>query len=160
MALSVVVPHVVGMLHARTGVWAVEHGARLVQLDGDDGYWRLLADEWHRPGDLVVVEQDIVPAPGVVADMLACPALWCTSPYRGHRGQRHADALGCARFSAALKRTVPDLVARVGEVVDPDAPARHWCVLDVRLAALLRAAGHEPHEHAESEHLHVYGGRV
>lgn len=153
----IVVPHVAPMLRPETAIWARHYGATLVELPKDDheAYWRLLAHHWRQPGDLVVVEQDIVPAPGVVDEMLTCNSLWCASPY-WVTGRWLSDGLGCTRFSAGLKSAVPDLLERVGYDTGPDAPAKHWCLLDWRTSRLLRSLGHEPHEHERSTHLHTY----
>lgn len=104
----------------------------------------------------MVVEQDIVPAPGVVDDMLTCDRPWCTSPYWVAGKDWLTDGLGCVRFSAALKSTEPDLLTEVGTITSPDGPERAWWLLDERLSGRLRSLGYEPHEHDRSTHLHVY----
>lgn len=79
---TVVVPYVAGRLHPETEKWTVESGATLHELSLDhDAYWKALVSWWKRPGDLVVVEHDVVPASGVVEQMLKCSHLWCSSPY-------------------------------------------------------------------------------
>lgn len=154
----IVVPHVSPMLRPETAIWARHYGATLVELPKDDheAYWRLLAHHWAGPGDLLVVEQDIVPAPGVVDEMLTCPKLWCASPYWIAGRDWWADGLGCTRFSAGLKAAEPDLLDEIGTVVSPDGPERAWWLLDERLSRQLRSLGHEPHEHERSTHLHTY----
>lgn len=154
-----VVPYVPGMLHPATERWAREHDARLVEIQPDDteGYWRLLVAEWAQPGDLVIVEQDILPAPGVVAEMVACRRPWCTSPYpitiHGHLVR---TSLGCVKFAARLKIRHPDLMRRLGEVADTGLPARDWRRLDVRLGPLLEQLRYRAHAHRRSNHLHDY----
>jgi hypothetical protein len=157
---TIVVPHIPGMLHPCTRDWATARHARLVALDPYDteAYWRLLRDEGADPGDLLIVEQDIVPAPGVTTAMLACPHPWCTSPYPIASRQLH-DGLGCTKLSDSLKTQHPDLMDRLGEVDGDGLPAKDWRRLDVRLSKLLRGLGYEPHQHAPSEHLHDYRER-
>jgi hypothetical protein len=147
------------MLRSETAIWARHHGATLVELDREDwtAYWRLLAHHWRAPGDLLLVEQDILPAPGVTTDMLACDHLWCSSPYWSVN-RWLPDGLGCARFSEALKRSLPDALVHVGRMHDGDGAQGVWWLLDHRLSGYLRSAGHEPHEHERSTHLHEYGG--
>lgn len=159
--MSVSVPHVPALLHERTRAWAQEHGAELVGLVpvDDAHYWRWLANEWSTSGDTVIVEQDIVPAPGVVDDMLTCPQSWCASPYLIAGDRMLAEGLGCTKFSARLKVEHPDLLERVGLIEDDLQPARSWRRLDTRIARVLTGHGYMPHEHAVSEHLHDYRTR-
>lgn len=78
----IVVPFVVGRLHPETRQWASDEGVVPHELPlAHDAYWKALVGWWKRPGDLAVVEQDVVPAPGVVTEMLDCPHPWCSSPY-------------------------------------------------------------------------------
>jgi hypothetical protein len=154
-----VVAAVSGMLHERTRAWADAHGARVAWLEADaEAYWRLLADEWAAPGDLLLVEHDIEPAPDVTAAMVACPRPWCSSPYRIAHSWL-AEGLGCVKFSARLKARHPDLMTRLGEITGDGLPKRDWHRLDVRLARLLRGLGYTPHTHRRSLHLHDYGAR-
>jgi hypothetical protein len=147
-----------GMLHPQTRAWAVQHSARIIDLAADhESYWRLLAAEWARPEDLLLVEHDMLPAPGVTESMTACPRPWCTSPYRIEHSWLD-DGLGCVKLAARLKQRHPDLMTRLGEISD-GSPAKDWHRLDTRLSALLRGHGYRPHPHRRSEHLHNYGRR-
>lgn len=151
----ILVPFSEGMLNPKTAAWAEASGARTVDVGGsDDAYWRMLADAWTGDEDLVVVEQDIVPAPGVVAAMTSCQAMRCSSPYLIGGKLLVDHCLGCARFSIGLQRAVPDAVERAGEPLWETEPRRSWWTLDFRLDHVLRSAGHVPHRHARSVHLH------
>ena len=141
-------------LHPLTASWAAEHGATLCHVDRPDGYWEALAVLWTIPGDLVVVEHDMLPAPGVTETMAACRRPWCTSPYRVEAGMAR-ESLGCTRFAARLKTRHPNLMGRLGEIGD-ELPAKDWRRLDVRLARLLRDLGYRAHTHRLSAHLHNY----
>lgn len=178
--MGISIPHVNGMLHERTRVWwesprtCDDQLAWLVELDAadDTAYWRWLADEWSvtEPDlferytvpvtpDLVIVEQDMVPAASVVDQMLKCARPWCVSPYQISSGMWLDEGLGCTKFAARLKTRHPDLMERVGEIDDDGQPAKTWRRLDTRIARLLRQLGYAPHRHARSEHLHDYGTR-
>jgi hypothetical protein len=160
-AVTVVVPYVPGLLHAQTEAFAnARDDAHLHDVSGsDDAYFRLLAEEWHMDGDLLIVEQDMVPAPGVVEEMLACRWPWCASPFEVANRQEITDGLGCTKFSAMLKALRPQLMRTVGEICDDGLPAKNWRRLDTRISRTLRAAGHRPHLHAVSTHLHDYRTR-
>lgn len=158
------VPFVPGMLEAETREWADANDALLIVLSCADpaDYWDLLASQWEHysaGGPITVVEQDVVPAPGVVDDMERCPRPWCSSPYRLGTGVWLTEGLGCTKFSAKLVARHPDLMARVGEIDDDGLPAKDWHRLDVRIARVLTQMGYKVHAHRRSRHLHDYTKR-
>jgi hypothetical protein len=78
----IAVPYVPEKLHFETAAWAANHGAHMRDVSGDDtAYHAALCDWWAEPGDLLLVEHDMLPAGGVVEEMLNCPEAWCSSPY-------------------------------------------------------------------------------
>lgn len=157
--MNVLVAAAPGMLHERTRDWAEQCGARIAWLDPDsESYFRLLEAEWTRPGDLLLVEHDMLPAPGVTESMTACPRPWCSSPYRIAHSWL-TEGLGCVKLAARFKTRHPDLMARLGQITGDGLPAKDWHRLDTRLAALLRGHGYAPHPHRRSVHLHDYGAR-
>jgi hypothetical protein len=146
-------------LHPVTARLANAHapGHERVRLDPDDdtAYWRLLADCWPLPGDLVVVEQDIGIHDGVVEGLTACREPWCGHPYA--IGQQLLVCLGCTRFTAELKRAEPDLLEAVGRDDTGGLPARVWQRLDVRILDELRRRGYSQHRHEPPvRHYHRY----
>lgn len=146
-------------LHPVTARLANAHapGHERVRLDpaDDAAYWRLLAESWRKPGDLMVVEQDIGLRAGVVESLAACPEPWCGFPYP--IGRQLLVCLGCTRFSTALKAAEPDLLDVVGEDATGGLPARDWRRLDVRILDHLRARGYRQHEHLPPvRHFHKY----
>lgn len=178
--MGISIPYVDGMLHERTRDWwkaprtSNDQLVWTVTLDATDdvAYWRWLVEEWTvtEPDaferytvpvtpDLLIVEQDMVPAPGVVDRMLDCPRPWCSSPYRIGSGIWLDEGLGCTKFAVRLKTRHPDLMQRVGDLDDDGQPAKTWRRLDTRIARLLRDLGYAPHRHARSEHLHDYARR-
>ena len=163
----IVVPYVDDMLREETHLWAVRHRAILRCLPPrDDAYWQALCGWWqlgaHGYGyDLVVVEQDIVPAEGVVDEMLACDdEPWCTSPYP--RVQPPGDpnpgllehGLGCARFSMGFMASHPALMHVAGYPAGENEPIGAWWMMDARLNHVMRGLCLAPHLHRPSEHLH------
>lgn len=159
--MTVLLPYTPDRLEQRTSEWAYERGDVLaVNVSGaDDAYYRLLVAQWREPGDLLVVEHDMLPADGSVDEMLACRWGWCTAPYNIANGQQITDGLGVAKFSATLKALRPQLMDEVGALADDGLPPRDWRRLDTRISRILRAAGHQPHLHAPALHLHDYQSR-
>lgn len=151
------VPYVDGRLKVETAKWAFANQGRPVPLsDRDDSYYEALVGWWEQPGDLVIVEQDVVPAEGVVDEMLSCEFEWCSSPIWIDQGHLlYGWGLGCVKFSQDLRFRHSDLAVKAGQPgpFDPEPP-RAWWTLDVRLGALLARRGYLPHGHAESVHLH------
>jgi hypothetical protein len=147
-------------LHPDTERLLREHapGFIAVPIDpaDDDAYWRLLADEWQRPGDLIVIEQDIGIHAGVVEEFTQCREAWCGHPYWAGKTTA-AIALGCTRFTADLKAAEPDLFEVVGRASIPGARPRNWRFLDARLFRELRHRGYEPHKHTlQVEHYNLH----
>ena len=127
------------------------------ELDPADptAYARLLVEAWATPGDLVVVEHDVVIGPGVIEGFTACGEPWCGHPYA--IGEQLLVCLGCTRFTAGLKAAMPDLMAAAAAVDTGGLPAGDWRRLDVRIGDLLEAHGHNRHPHDPPvTHLHEY----
>ena len=104
---------------------------------GEEAYADLLESVWASGTDVILVEHDVVPAPGVLDEMWACERDWCAVPYRC--GTVVTTALGCTKFSAALRHRNPDTINRIQQ--------RAWFNLDSQIVYTL-------HQHGESEHLH------
>lgn len=153
----VVVPFV--DLHPRTRELLDEHVpgwiAAELDRDDDDAYWRLISDEWARPGDLVIIEQDIGIAAGVIDGLTACAEAWCGHPY--WTANTPIIALGCTRFSATLKTNEPDIIATIPERRPEDVIGRHWLTLDAAIHHALTARGYTVHKHSpEVQHFRTY----
>ena len=159
---TVFVPYVVDMLRDATmdAVLAQAPAARFVPIDPADpyAYGRTLTRVAAESLDLIVVEQDVIPPPGAIAGLLACPDGWC-----GHRidcGNGPADAtLGLAKFGRQLLRRHPDLFVRAagrGKVGPCRVP---WNALDGWIRHVMRAWGVSWHPHSpQALHLHDYSG--
>lgn len=116
---------------------------------GDDErqYWWLLRGLWQDGEPFTIVEHDVIPPAGAVAEMWGCPEDWCAVPYPC--GGIVTTALGCTKFEAPLLARYPDLVERL-----PDA-ARAWHSLDNAVIGELHRRGEREHVHTPpAEHLH------
>lgn len=109
-------------------------------------YTRLLERLWASGEPFALVEHDIVPHPGALAELAACDWPWCSYAYR--LGSIVHAGLGCARFSASLLAAVPDAAEQTWRESTDVHPPGHWCSLDDRLRRVLARAGFAPHVHA------------
>ncbi|HEY7046580.1 MAG TPA: hypothetical protein VH373_05120 [Jatrophihabitantaceae bacterium] len=121
---------------------------RAIEIDDRTGYWRVLAEAWAWPGDLVVIEHDI----GIDADVLpgfaACPEPVCARPYRWTSGDRLITGFGCVRFRAEVKQAHPELFTEVGEL--------DWLLVEPRVGGELQRRVGRPHVHRPAvEHYGV-----
>lgn len=159
--MTVLLPYTPDRLEQRTSEWAYGRGdVEAVDVSGaDDAYFKVLAAQWREPGDLLIVEHDMLPADGCVDEMLACRWGWCSAPYEVANRQQITDGLGCTKFSGTLKMLRPQFMDEVGAIDDDGLPAKNWRRLDTRISRVLRAAGHRPHLHAPALHLHDYRAR-
>lgn len=160
----VVVPHVAGMLRPETvdAVCDQVHAARFVPLPADDptAYAALICQLWAAGEGFVIVEQDVVPPPGAIRALLACPRKWC-----GHLlpcGDRGLPAtLGLAGFSTDLLHKAPRAAERALRA--PGSPGGYvgWSGVDSALRHQLGPWRRHWHEHGPAAlHLHDYGADV
>src|SRR5688572_21038894 len=82
---------------------------RYVELNDDDGYRQLLKRIWQEGETVVLVEHDVVPWPGAIEELFACPCLWGSYSYRINGGIGIHHGLGCTKISGALMRMLPGL---------------------------------------------------
>jgi hypothetical protein len=162
----VLVPYVESMLHAETTRLIELHVPAEVdvvwrELDPAQptAYSRLLVEAWSWDGDLVLVEHDIGIRAGVIEGFESCRQPWCGHPYP--IGEQLLVCLGCTRFTAHLKASLPTLMAEAAAVgTEQDGggvPAGVWQRMDVRIGALLEAHGHQRHPHLPPvQHFHFY----
>lgn len=161
------VPFVPGMLHRDVLPAIVRDGLRPwpVDVSGDEfAYWRLLRGCWRLGRPLLIVEQDNVPHPGALRELLACPRPWCAYSYPvawGGIAETYGApiGLGCVRYSVELQDAHPALLAAdVPTYRGGGRDGRSWRVLDAALAQWLRGPyGTEPHRHyPDVEHRHTY----
>lgn len=125
-------------------------------LEEDTDYWQLLGEHWGEREGFLVVEQDIVIAPGVIEELKACPSDWCASPYP-YLGSPKAYGLGITKFHDRLISRHPDLFRGVymAGSGDDKHPPGHWCMLDYLIWHQLTLRGEmrcQKH-HIISEHI-------
>lgn len=99
-------------------------------------YGRLVNWLWAEHTGFILVEHDIVVRPDTIAELQACPELWCGFPYLEARGEP-VTGLGCTKFSRKLVRSVPP----------PIEPNTIWQNVDANVGPRLRALGFEIHRH-------------
>lgn len=109
--------------------WDVSHD--------DHAYGHLMRLLWLDRQPITIVEHDIVPWPGCIEELHACPAKWCANSYDWNGGIGVAHMLGCAKLSARLMVELPNVW---------DEPC-HWSQCDQRLFFAAREVGIEPHLH-------------
>lgn len=107
----------------------VEHTEHVV----GDGYGELLADYWTE--GFVVVEHDVAPWTGAIAQLAECGRDWCM--FRYPKQGELTRGLGCTKFSDRLVRAHPDL---------PDSwRGTDWRDLDGAVGTAVRSAtGSQP----------------
>jgi len=99
-------------------------------------YHELMLAVWAEGKGFTVVEQDIVPYVGAIAELEACPEPWDGKPY--WIGGTFDCYLGCTRFSDALVHDNPGLMESLDRLPDDGTPRRYWGRVDTRLAQVLR----------------------
>lgn len=84
-------------------------------------YGDVLRTLWRWPGEFVLVEQDVVPPPGAIAQLFTCDMPWCTHPHwmGDHYG---TSTTGLVRWSLGLRENLPALMDVVCSQTDP----RYW----------------------------------
>lgn len=136
--MRVVVPFVPGMLWPQTeaAARAYRPDPDLVELPAESpGAYALCLSAVSRWGeDVAILEQDVAPHGGALAELERCPEPWCAFPYSIEPTTR--ACLGCSRFRAELFAASPGVFDDLGP----------WRFLDLEVEARLRAAGY-PHPH-------------
>ena len=133
--------------------------AEFVDVTGDEhAYWREIRSRWTGDEDLIIVEQDVEIAEGVIESLAGCGRDWCCYAYRIFRTRvRLRDGLGCTKFSAALQRKVnPRRIAEGFALCKNCKGQGCWYHLDCRISGLLREDGLKPHVHGDVTHHHAY----
>lgn len=120
-------------------------------LVGEQDYDKALKDVWGK-GNLVVVEQDIVPTPEMIMNLFGCNEDWCIYEYE----IRYMDdknpaftpqtGLGCTKFSLNAQR-VAESEKWFGR--------GQWFNLDGRITGALVQAGYHPHVHGKVKHNRI-----
>ncbi len=69
---------------------------RLVKLESVYSYDMLFRELWAKGDPFILVEHDIIPWPGALAQLWTCPEPWCGFPYSNFGTFR--SYLGCTKF--------------------------------------------------------------
>jgi hypothetical protein len=116
-------------------------------------YFDLFAELWHAGETFMLVEHDIVIAPGTVMALEQCDRAWCACPigvtYR-HKGSTCAW-FQCNRWRRELMVRYPDLLDDVPEHL------RDWKVQDSVVAGRIRTVERE-HTHLDLLTFHLAAG--
>jgi hypothetical protein len=107
----------------------------MVKLERDLSYDQLFRELWDKAEPFILVEHDIVPWPGAVQELWACPEPWCGFPYSVF-GQLKSY-LGCTKFNPS----------QLGECPLPDE-LQSWQVMDRKIEAGMLKRGHKGHLHS------------
>ena len=105
---------------------------RLVRVEDDYHYGRLLCEQWATGLDVAVIEQDVVITADVAAAFHDCPSEYCAFPYEWQTTV--GVALGCTRFRGSFTARYPDAMREACET--PSAwtgQPGYWRQLDVFL---------------------------
>ena len=156
----IVLPYVYGRLNANTTLWASneQHRVHTVELDAYNpfAYGQMLQSLWNRHGDLIVVEQDVVPHDDAVTQFLGCQDPWCTCPYKVN-GVMYGRVLGCTKYSAKLQDEHPNLMWQAASNLGGTLRLAHWRQLNEAIIRQLDLRHIPLHEHPmPAEHLHDY----
>lgn len=91
---------------------------RIVHCPGPDPLdnARWLSTYWETPGDLLTLEQDIVPTPWHIKDLVQCPRRFCAFDFVLGHGVAWTQVpggtgIGLAKLSATARREVPSTPA-------------------------------------------------
>lgn len=155
---QVVVPYTLDGLRTETRDAVMAWGGDYVfhRLPDTDpyAYAHALIEWWRTPADLVVIEHDIVPTPGMIAGLLACPEPWCGHPYHVGDG-RYTYGLGLCKIGRSILDRYPGLA----EIALRDHRGRpgqvHWRSVNEAIERQLTRYGHRLHRHSPAAaHLH------
>jgi len=107
-------------------------------------YPRLFTEVWQKGTGFILVEDDVVPWPGALAELDGCDRECCGYEYPNaiiHEEPRSGwcASLGCTKFSQELTRRVP---------YDPEWQKRGWDSLDGAVFETLQREGVEMHVHS------------
>lgn len=118
----------------------------VVVCRGDYGYGNLIADLWAE-GGFVLVEDDIAPWPGAIAEVVDCPHDWCAFDYPIGGGRMVSS---CSHWGLGLVKVSDELAAADPSIAD-EWRRIHWRQLDrpvnaaiARVTGRARAHLHEP----------------
>jgi hypothetical protein len=151
-----------GDVHPRTAEALEAQSSRVEFVDvvgSPVAYWELVVRLWDEQEDFLLVEHDVVLAPGTIKRLESCPGWWCSCPpASGHiyaiRIPTDGDGWKAAhllanRFRRELMIALPTLVR------DIPKGGRHWTCLDVGMLEPLDFCGADVHIHHDAPVQHL-----
>lgn len=157
-ASYVVVPYIPARLRDETTDavmnWGGPYAFHSLPAGDPYAYGRALMDWWETHLDLVVVEHDVVPAPGMIAGLLDCAQPWCGHAY--HIGQgRFATGLGLCKISRSVMDAYPVLATLAMRDAQGRVGRMDWRGVNEALDRQMTRYGYTFHLHEPVvEHLH------
>jgi len=120
---------------------------RMVKLERDFSYDQLFRGLWAEGKPFIIVEHDIIPWPGAVQQLWACPEPWCGFPY--HVFGELRSYLGCTKIDPT----------RLGECPMPE-DLLSWQTMDSKIEETLVKRGFCGHLHSPAvSHLNFSHAR-
>lgn len=153
--MRVMVPYVSLQPATKRALELAGADAAFYDTSAPTAYWEALANWWCWGESFIVLEQDKVPEPGLLAELWECPEPWCAvgAPMRGTEEHAGYPSLSCTKFAASLMDAYPGLMRDVGEL-DLGLGEKEWSRLDLGIAGLLSSVA-DCHWHVGVvEHLH------
>jgi hypothetical protein len=95
----------------------------VVVTEGLNGYYDFFRERWREGKGFVLVEGDVLPWPGAIQQLLACPRDWCAHAYRLDSG--YVPAFGLVKFTSMLVKRTQGFLERIED--------RSWKALDSRI---------------------------
>lgn len=157
----IAVPYVDGMLRTETvdAIVAAVGPFTPWRLEPGDpyAYARALIEWWGQGRTLIVIEQDIVPADGMIRTLAECPQDWCTQAYHVGEG-RFTTGLGFCKISRRITAAWPDAANQaMRDAAGRDAHT-DWRGVNEAIERKIMRHGYWAHEHpGRAEHLHYPG---
>lgn len=156
----ILIPYTQGKLHEETVEAARASGFpyTLWPINAQDvfAYGALFADWWVKPGDLVIIEQDIVPPAGSITALIDCTMPWCSHEYHCNNPVP-AYGLGLCKFTDTVKRRLPSLGEQAARDYQGRARKMHYRNLNERIIDLMHHWSISAHIHQPTAaHLHDY----
>jgi hypothetical protein len=149
--------------YANAGAWELQAVRRNLDVQGlaydavdvsgsNTAYPDAVRARWDTGEDLVIIEHDILPWPGAIDELLACPFDLCGLPYVEH--STFATALGCTRIGQRVQSSTEIPLTTTTQGPPFEHPVT-WNTLDWDLFSVVQSAGFRLDVHAPPVvHLH------
>jgi hypothetical protein len=120
----------------------------------DWAYNDYLIEVWAKGKDFINFEHDIVPWPGAIQELLACPYPWCFFGYQDQVKDLAASGaamFGLVRFRAPILTALPQVwTDRKAMGEGPEGWPVPWRGMDTHFFTYATQRGYRPHQHYPS----------